>query len=111
MNRVSKSCALLSLITLVFSCSSAPPAEEGVGVGLLLEVSEEARLTTARKQAPLVVLEDGRVLAAGGKDGPRTLRSSEVYEPRTGEWRETGRLNQERREHAAVVLGDGRVLV
>ncbi len=109
MNRVSKSCALLALITLVFSCSSAPPAEEGMG--LLWEASGEARLLTARKQAPLVVLEDGRVLAAGGKDGPRTLRSSEVYEPEEGAWRATGRLNQERREHAAVRLKDGRVLV
>lgn len=102
MRRVSTSCVMGVLFTLVFSCNSVP-------AGPLDGVSEE--LSTPRKLLPYVVLEGGRVLAAGGHDGSRTLNSSEVYEPLLGGWRVTGVLHAARRNHAAVRLGDGRVLV
>ncbi|WP_239470312.1 Kelch repeat-containing protein [Archangium violaceum] len=105
MKRVSTSCAMVALFTLVFSCSSAPapdePSERTVSRGL----------STPRKLLPFVALADGRVLAAGGHDGNRTLMSCEVYDPETGEWRATGALRAARRNHAAVTLADGRVLV
>ena len=102
MRRVSTSCVMGVLFTLVFSCSSAPSAP-------LDGVSEE--LSTPRKLLPYVVLEGGRVLAAGGHDGSRTLNSCEVYEPLLGGWRVTGALHAARRNHAAVRLADGRALV
>jgi len=103
MTRVSTSCAMMALFTLVFSCSSAPAPEAGW-------VGSQA-LSTPRKLLPLVVLADGQVLAAGGHDGHRTLSSSEVYASATGAWRATGALQVARRNHAAVRLKDGRVLV
>ncbi|MCY1082897.1 Kelch repeat-containing protein [Archangium lansingense] len=106
MKRVSTSCAMMALFTLVFSCSSAPPPDDGLSQGLM-----DRELSTPRKLLPLVALADGRVLAAGGHDGSRTLMSSEVYEPETGEWRVTGAMRTARRNHAAVRLADGRVLV
>jgi N-acetylneuraminic acid mutarotase len=105
MKRVSTSCAMLALFTWVFSCNSAPPPDD---------VSREtvARgLSTPRKLLPLVVLADGRVLAAGGHDGNRTLSSAEVFEPATGSWRAVGSMRTARRNHAAVRMADGRVLV
>ncbi|OJT19119.1 galactose oxidase [Archangium sp. Cb G35] len=105
MKRVSTSCAMLALFTMVFSCSSAPPPD-GLDQGL---VSRE--LSTPRKLLPWVALGDGRVLASGGHDGSRTLTSCEVYEPETGEWYATGAMRTARRNHAAVRLADGRVLV
>ena len=51
------------------------------------------------------------MLAAGGHDGNRTLMSSEVYDPETGEWHGTGAMRTARRNHAAVGMADGRVLV
>ncbi|WP_395811824.1 Kelch repeat-containing protein [Archangium minus] len=105
MKRVSTSCAMLALFTLVFSCSSAPPPEE------LAEELVAQGLSTPRKLLPLVVLADGRVLAAGGHDGNRTLSSCEVYDAATGGWRSTGAMRTARRNHAAVRMTDGRVLV
>ena len=105
MKRVSTSCAMLALFTMVFSCSSAPPP------GVLAQGLVDQELSTPRKLLPLVVLTDGRVLAAGGHDGSRTLMSSEVYEPETGGWRATGAMRTARRNHAAVRMADGRVLV
>lgn len=105
MKRVSTSCAMLALFTMVFSCSSAAPPD-ALAQGLV-----DRELSTPRKLLPLVVLADGRVLAAGGHDGSRTLTSSEVFEPETGEWRVTGAMRTARRNHAAVRLADGRVLV
>ncbi len=104
MKRVSTSCAMLALFTLVFSCSSAPPPDAAS-----LERASQA-LGTPRKLLPLVTLSDGRVLAAGGHDGNRTLSSSEVYDPETGEWRAVGAMRTPRRNHAVVALRDGRVL-
>ena len=97
MKKVSKSCAMLALFTLVFSCSSAPPPETVVSQAL----------SAPRKLLPLVTLTDGRVLAAGGHDGHRTLSSCEVYDPAVGEWHATGAMRTPRRNHAAVTLVDG----
>ena len=53
-----------------------------------------------------------RVLVAGGEDGSFTAtRSSELYDPATSTWTNTGLLQLGRYEHAAVSLKDGRVLV
>lgn len=100
MHRVSSSCLALALVTL-FSCNSAP----------LSPAPGRAVLSTPRKQLPLVVLADGRALAAGGFDGHQALRSSELYDPETGAWSATGPLRVPRRNHAAVVLKSGQVLV
>ena len=105
MKRVSTSCVMLTLFTCVFSCSSAPPPED------VAEPRSARGLATPRKLLPYVPLGDGRVLAAGGHDGHRTLASSEVYDPATGEWLTVGALRTARRNHAAVRLLDGRVLV
>ncbi|WP_309896932.1 kelch repeat-containing protein [Archangium sp.] len=105
MKRVSTSCAFVALFTLVFSCSSAPPPDEPWAETV------SRGLSTPRKLLPFVTLGDGRVLAAGGHDGNRTLTSCEVYDPATSEWRGTGAMRTPRRNHAAVVLADGRVLV
>ncbi|WP_199243224.1 kelch repeat-containing protein [Vitiosangium sp. GDMCC 1.1324] len=105
MKRVSTSCAMLALFTLVFSCSSAPPPDE-----LSREVAVQG-LSTPRKLMPLVELADGRVLAAGGHDGSRSLSSCEVYDAEKGGWLSTGAMRTARRNHAAVRMTDGRVLV
>ncbi|MFL5345110.1 MAG: Kelch repeat-containing protein [Hyalangium sp.] len=104
MHRFSKSFIAAILFTAVFSCSSGPAADEPVSG----QVGQA--LSTPRRLLPFVQLADGRVLAAGGHDGTRTLSSSELFEPATGLWTVTGSLKVARRNHAAVTLADGRVL-
>jgi hypothetical protein len=56
-------------------------------------------------------LSDGRVLIAGGRSGNVFHDWVEVFDPATGRYSVTGRLNQARSNHAALRLDDGRVLV
>ena len=65
----------------MFSCSSGPAPEEPVSG----QVSQA--LGMPRRLLPFVQLADGRVLAAGGYDGQRTLSSCEVFDPATGQTR------------------------
>jgi N-acetylneuraminic acid mutarotase len=61
---------------------------------------------------PPVLLADGRVLVAGGSDGiGNGLSGTEVFDPETESWTETGDLIEHRGGHTATLLPDGRVLV
>jgi N-acetylneuraminic acid mutarotase len=64
------------------------------------------------------LLPDGTVLVTGGFDcnasepaGCVGQAFSELYDPRTGIWTETGSMLQARGGHTATLLADGRVLV
>lgn len=64
------------------------------------------------------LLEDGRVLVAGGQVGGQSegflsdgLISAEIFDPSTGRWSRTGSMLEPHRFHGAVLLVDGRVLV
>ena len=60
----------------------------------------------------MVLLDDGRVLVAGGTDADFTaLASAEIYDPASGQWSVTGSLMQAREFPVAVPLDDGTVLV
>jgi hypothetical protein len=56
--------------------------------------------------ARLALLNDGRVLAAGGGS-----EIAELYDPSTDTWTQTGSMVADRIEHTATLLKDGRVLV
>jgi hypothetical protein len=58
------------------------------------------------------LLNDGRVLIAGGRDFDKgVVSSAEIFDPRTGRFSRTGSLTQPRYKQTAALLGDGRVLV
>ncbi len=63
------------------------------------------------------LLTDGRVLVVGGKGEPEpdidsTIRqTSEVWDPKTGEWSPAGSMAEGRAEHTATLRQDGTVLV
>jgi Galactose oxidase, central domain len=59
-----------------------------------------------------VVLQNGRVLVAGGADGTSAaLTKAAVYDPAAGTWAATAALQVPRRLHTATRLGGGKVLV
>lgn len=72
-----------------------------------------ASMSQARGFYSLTLLDDGRVLLAGGYvQGPkRSLSGCEIYDPLSDSWTPTGDLFTARAGHAAVRLSDGRVLV
>jgi N-acetylneuraminic acid mutarotase len=60
------------------------------------------------------LLRDGRVLVVGGlgTGGPLQVEhSAELYDPATGSWSGTGRVNDPFVDHTATLLRDGSVLV
>ena len=61
------------------------------------------------------LLQDGRLLIAGGDDGSGRLEAitdtSELYNPSTGRWEPAGVMGRQRTQHAALLLNDGRVLL
>ncbi len=75
-----------------------------------------ADLHAARAYHTATLLEDGRVLVAGGSDSGffgsgGNLASAEIYDPSEDTWSEANPLSTARGNHAAVRLPDGGVLV
>ena len=69
-------------------------------------------MNTPRVGATGTVLQDGRVLVAGGTDTSGTLLSSaEIYDPATGTWSLTSPMVQPQSGAVATRLNDGRVLI
>jgi N-acetylneuraminic acid mutarotase len=71
---------------------------------------------TARDYATATLLNDGKVLVAGGISAKSTgsggyLASAELYDPATGAWSATGRMLHSREYHTATLLRNGQVLV
>src|SRR5215475_5167251 len=86
-------CLLLSLLALAIEDSHA---QSFVPTGNMM---------VPRYGNSATVLQDGRVLIAGGGSG------AEIYDPVSGTFTETGAPIQQRFGQAAVLLRDGRVLL
>ena len=70
------------------------------------------RLNGLRVMHTATLLDDGRVLIAGGVDSQgNVLATAEVFDPATGRFAYVGNLVQARATHSATKLPDGRVLI
>lgn len=93
------------------------------------ELTALAQMPTPRKDALATLLEDGRVILAGGADGtvpaasgafvlvdtssasPRVTASAVIYDPATDQWAETEPMPSPAMAGVSVGLRDGSVLV
>jgi hypothetical protein len=76
--------------------------------------SATGSMNSGRSRATATLLEDGRVLIAGGAacgDSSDMLNSAEIFDPTTASFSDTGPMSATRADHAASLLADGRVLV
>lgn len=76
--------------------------------------SRTGDMTLGRKDAAAVRLQDGRVLAIGGRRNTPSqydaTNSVEIYDPSTGTWTTTGSMLTARKYHFAILLANGKVL-
>jgi hypothetical protein len=70
-----------------------------------------APMHTARSGCTTILLNDGRILAAGGNSNAGVTATSEVYHPQTDNWIYTGNMNMRRDKFPTVKLNDGRIFV
>jgi hypothetical protein len=68
-------------------------------------------MTAGRFGATATLLDNGKVLIAGGENSTGVLDSAELYDPTTDTFTATGNMNSARTGAAAVLLGNGKVLV
>src|SRR5260221_14494310 len=61
-------------------------------------------LNTARFSHTATLLQNGKVLVAGGTVGTTAFSSAELYDPATGTWTNTGSMNNARANHTATLL-------
>src|SRR5436309_3266716 len=66
-------------------------------------------LNTPRQTATATLLQNGKVLAAGGA-AHTFLSSAELFDPATGSWTFTGSMHAPRWEAGAILLPNGKVL-
>jgi N-acetylneuraminic acid mutarotase len=71
-------------------------------------------LNSARANHSATLLQNGKVLVAGGRNsnaGSSVVNSAELYDSSTRMWTGTGNLNTSRFAHTAALLPNGKVLV
>jgi hypothetical protein len=77
--------------------------------------SATGSMTDARILHTATVLNDGKVLIAGGTraggGGGAAIASAELYDPTIGTFSPTGSMNTDRAQHTATLLTNGEVLV
>jgi hypothetical protein len=56
-------------------------------------------------------LKDGRIFVTGGYDGPRLIKTSEIYDPMSDHWAPAASMIEPRGDFSIATLDDGRVLV
>ena len=99
---------VLSLILLTFlSCECLSAKSLFVKEGF----HRTGDLIVPRANHTATLLQDGRVLIAGGNHYKPKAPSAEIYDPKTGKFTVTGNMNIPRAWHTATLLNDGRVLI
>ncbi len=106
---VRRSCLAVSTLALGLTVSGAAPGRAAVSLG---RVIAGATMEAPRSSHIAVLLQDGRVLMAGGMvANGNLLDSAEIYDPTSGRFSSAGRMLSRRTSASAVRLRDGKVLI
>lgn len=70
-----------------------------------------ASMASPRENHTATLLRNGKVLIAGGNDASGALDTAELYDPGTGQFSSTGKMNVAREDYTAILLVNGKVLL
>ncbi len=123
---------ITSVVVLTVACSNSPATTENAASGGSDDSGDavvsnegcdvygeyatvELRMLNERSSHSAVLLDDGRMLVVagrgkGGPRGPRLFPFTEIYDPATGQWMDSGELAEEREDFTLLTLHDGRIL-
>ncbi|HEV2397339.1 MAG TPA: kelch repeat-containing protein [Candidatus Sulfotelmatobacter sp.] len=105
----------MPLLLLALLACHAAPQNKSHGPRPQLPVGKLAPgpdMTVARGGHTASVLQDFRILIAGGKDAHgKVLASTEIYDPNKQTFTPAGKMNTPRQGHIAAVLSDSKILI
>lgn len=73
--------------------------------------AETGEMKTPRFGGISILLQNGKVLVAGGEGEEGALSCAELYDPLTGKWTKTGSLEKPHGGGKAILQSDGKVLI
>lgn len=97
-------------ITLTALNGVSPNATQNFVLSVTTWVSAGSMITP-RNSFTATMLNNGKVLIAGGREGNSALASAELYDPFAGTFTATGAMSIARFEHTATLLQNGKVLI
>jgi hypothetical protein len=100
MNRNLIKVLIVLMLLSATGCSNAKECFKTVG-----------SMSTSRSHHSAVLLQDGRVLVTGGTLGFKTLKSAEIFDPKTNKFHLITDMNVPHRYHSSIPLKDGRILI
>jgi hypothetical protein len=96
---------VVMLFTLAMILGMAPAIACAAGF------SPTGSMVTPRTLYTATMLQNGKVLVAGGNDGANSLNSAELYDPAKGTFAATVSMITARQHHTATLLANGKVLL
>ena len=100
--------ARIGTLTALTSGSGSRLTVNLTGTGV---ITINGTMTNARYGHTATLLNDGRVLIAGGWNGSAPTATADLFDPTTGTFTATGSMNAPRNLHTATLLNDGTVLI
>lgn len=100
---------------LNINCDTQPPTGESTLIPRLPAWSQLSggsnMVNGQRANHTATLLPDGRILVAGGSNGPNILGTAELFDPQSNTFSSVGEMRSVRDLHTATLLPNGRVLV
>ncbi len=93
--------------------NGGPPLTTNVTISVVNQLPTLGTPVSNRSDHTATLLTDGRVLIVGGSDlaTAGTLKTAEIFDPKTGAFTKTGDMTYARQKHQAVLLSDGQVAI